>query len=206
MTNKVLKVLGLGFLGTLIVSCIGISSVIYKDTLIDWWKPVALALIIALGSGKFMWKMWSKLIDTDKAWINYCIHVITATSILVGIFYIGNYFIGINDKVSYQEAIITRIYREQHYKTRRISRRVYGRGAPYWVYKADLELANGESKDLRITKKRYDVLSKGDTLGLAIRAGGFGVPVIDTDLIKYPKKSKKKSKKRHFGYRSKKIK
>lgn len=206
MTKKVLKVLGLGFLGTLIVSCFGLSAVIYQDTLIQWWKPVALSLIVALGSGKFLWKKWRSLTDYDNVWINFGLHVITVTALILGGFYIGNYFLGDRDTVTYQDVAVTRVYREQHHKTRRIGRRVYGQGAPYWVYKADIELPHGEYKSLRLTKQKYDLLSKGDTLGLAIRDGFFGTTVIDSNKIIYPKKSKKSRKKRHFGYRSRKNK
>lgn len=204
MTKKVLKVLGLGFLGTLIVSCFGLSAVIYQDTLIQWWQPVVFSLIVALGSGKFLWKKWAALTDTDNVWCNFGLHTVTVTAVMLGGLFIGNYFLGDRNDVKYHDVTITRIYREKHHKTRRISRRVYGQGAPYWVYKADFEMPNGENKSLRLTKKHYDQLSKGDTLGLAIREGFFGATVIDTGKIKYPKKYNKSRKKRQFGYRSRK--
>lgn len=206
MTAKVLKVLGLGFLGTLIISCIGLSFVIHDDTLIPFWQPLTFSLILAVGSGKFLWRIWCKLTDNDSIWLNYGIHVVAVTAFLLCFFYLGNFFFGDRDNVTYEDCQITRLYREQHYHTRRISRKVYGRGAPYWVYKADLELPDGTTKDLRIYKKRYDELSKGDTLGLAVRTGFFGAKVFDTSKIKYPpKKAKKSRKSRRFGPRYRKT-
>lgn len=163
-----------------------------------------LGLIIAVGSGKFMWKAWKGITDSDNVWLNFGLHTVTVASLVIGAFFIGNYFLGDRNAVTYQDVAITKIYREQHYKTRRISRKVYGRGAPYWVYMADIELRGGDIKTLRLTKKRYDILSKGDTLGLAVRNGYFGSTVIDTDKIIYPKKEKKSRKKREFGYRPRK--
>ena len=94
MTKKVLKVLGLGFLGTLIVSFFGLSAAIYQDTLIQWWQPVVFSLIVALGSGKFLWKKWGALTDTDNVWCNFGLHVVTVIAVILGGFFIGNYFLG----------------------------------------------------------------------------------------------------------------
>ena len=197
MANKVLKALGLGCLGALIIACLGFSYVIYQDTLIHWWRPVVLSLTIAIGSGKFLWKSWRRLTDTEAIWVNYGVHTATVAALLIGIFFIGNYFLGDRSCITYQDVTITRVYREKHYHTKRISRRVYGRGSSYWVYKADVELPGRDSKDIRITEKRYDILAKGDTLGLAVRRGFFGATVIDTENIKYPTKSRKSREKSH---------
>ena len=156
MANKVLKALGLGCLGALIIACLGFSYVIYQDTLIHWWRPVVLSLTIAIGSGKFLWKSWRRLTDTEAIWVNYGVHTATVAALLIGIFFIGNYFLGDRSCITYQDVTITRVYREKHYHTKRISRRVYGRGSSYWVYKADVELPGRDSKDIRITEKRYD--------------------------------------------------
>lgn len=206
MTAKVLKVLGLGFLGTLIISCIGLTMIIHKDTLTPLWQPLTLSLILAFGSGWFLWSKWCKLTNNDSIWINYGLHIVTVATFLLCFFYMGNYFLGDRENITYEDSRIARLYREQHYRTRRISRKVYGRGAPYWVYKADLELPDGSSKDIRLTKKHYDDLFRGDTLGLAVRTGFFGVKVFDTSKIKYPpQKVRKTHKRRHFGPRYRKT-
>ena len=46
----------------------GASMGIYGETVVNAWVPFGGALIIALLSGSRMWRLWSRLSQSDSMW------------------------------------------------------------------------------------------------------------------------------------------
>ena len=203
-TRKVIRTLLLGLIVTLTLICYGASAAMYGNTLIKWWIPVLICLVIAAVSGLTMHRLWRRLTYTHTFVVNYLSHIAVSTGLLLFFFYFINLMVEGRQEPIHEKAVICKLYRETHYHSKRVGRRVYTRGAPYYVYRTDILLDDNRKKSLTITKKRYDTLHKGDTLGVLVRDGFFGVSVLDTDSIKYPHAKKKQRRRlRYFGPRPK---
>ena len=78
---------------------------------------------------------------------------------------------------------------------------MYTRGAPYYVYCADLRLENGSTSTISLNRKRYDSLHKGDSVGIVVCRGFLRWEELRTDSIKYPAQHRKKHKRRNIPRR-----
>lgn len=161
---------------------LGGSSVLYSDTLIEWWKPVAVCGLLAIISAFVYGKRWRRFTQTDFAPVNFCLQAIVAFSLLIFAFFGVNYFFSdVSDR--HTEIVkVERRYSETHYRTRRVGRRVVGRGEPYHVYFVEVRFRDGRLKSLPILKREYDRTHTGDSIPLDIEKGYLDIPVIKTRL------------------------
>lgn len=177
--------MGIILLVVLILSGYGVSMAIHTNTLVHWWIPLLLSLLVALATGRFAVRLWSWVFSSGPRWLNYGLHAVVVTALLMGLFYSGNYFLRGDSEPDMRSATVTSIYREKHYKTRRVGR-TYRQTDPYWVDKMDYTFTDGFIKSLPLTRQRRRALHVGDTLLIPVRPGFFGVDVIETSSIRYP--------------------
>lgn len=165
---------GLLVIGLLLVS---ISVNLYGKTIVEPWLPYGIALLLGVASIAVS-GVWRCLTDTSRWWINalYGFAVVGALSAfaIIG----GNYYMADESTAHTEEVKVVDKYREKHYKSRRVSRRVYTRGAPYWTYHVTVEFADGRRKPIEVTKKRYAKIKSGSIRELTLQKGLFGMPVV----------------------------
>lgn len=165
---------GLLVIGLLLVS---ISVNLYGKTIVEPWLPYGIALLLGVASIAVS-GVWRCLTGTSRWWINalYGFAVVGALSAfaIIG----GNYYMADESTAHTEEVKVVDKYREKHYKSRRVSRRVYTRGAPYWTYHVTVEFADGRRKPIEVTKKRYAKIKSGSIRELTLQKGLFGMPVV----------------------------
>lgn len=192
-----LKIVAASMLVAIIIFCVGACISLAEDTLVSWWKPFLISGMAAAALSQVVWRFWRWILDTDTKWVCYSFAVVSVTLFLASSWYVLNYALGDRTAVSYSRLPIERVYREKHYQTRRVSRRTYARGAPYWVYKADVRLPEEKIVGFKLTAAQYKSLQKGDTLVIAVRKGALGVPVVDPSMTQFPTLKKKKPRDRY---------
>ncbi len=93
-------------------------------------------------------------------------------------FYFCNSYFASHDTAHMERVAIERRFRETHYKTKRISRRTYGRGEPYQQYYIEVRFEDGRTKKLSVKFDTYRRLKSQDTIQLKMERGLWGLPVI----------------------------
>lgn len=163
----------------LTIASYGASMGFYGMTVINPWIPGVAAVIIALLSGSRMWKAWQFVSGSDNMWFNFFIHTVVATGFVMGAFYACNYLFADGASLHKETAVVERRYKEVRHRSKRIGRRVYGRGEPYNVYFIEVRLlSTGALKSLSADRAQYSRIHAGDTLRLDTETGLFGFPVI----------------------------
>lgn len=176
--KEALRVLAAGFTVALCISMLGLSMVIYRDTVMPWWVPVTTGLAVALLSGIPLHDKWSRLTASSSRWFNYMCHVAVMTSVWIFAVLGCNYLFADNSTAHTERAVVVDKTRETHYKSRRMSRRVYTQGAPYYVYVLTVQFADGRTKDMTVKHKKYSRTHVGDSLTVHMQQGFLGYPVM----------------------------
>lgn len=159
------------------VVLLAISVNLYGKTIVEPWLPYGLAGVVGVASIAVS-GLWSGLTGTSRWWPNalygFAVVGMVSAFAIIG----GNYYMA-DESTSHPEAVeVVAKYREKHYKSRRVSRRVYTRGAPYWTYHVTVEFADGRQKSIEVPKKRYGNIKMGSVRELALQKGLFGMPVV----------------------------
>lgn len=192
-TKTVLRWLLLGFGVAFLIFLAGGVFFILDCTVVNPWLLFGIIGVMAVISGGAAWPLWSKLTSTRKFYVNFPVHVIVFTIVAAAIFLFTNYFAADYTVYPPEKASIERVYWEQRYRTRRVSRRTYVRGAPYKVYFLDIALPDGAVKKVSVTKSKYDRAHKGDSVEIKIGKGFLGCRVINESSLKLlnPRSNKK---------------
>lgn len=181
MAKTIAQALLWGALCIFLLFAVGGTVYMAGLSMITWWKPLVVCAVIGIFSAPLQQLVKAKM----TLWLRCLIQVVAVTVTCLFAFFLANFLTAQKAPVQFQDVVVTRVYREQHYKTKRVGRRTYTRGAPYWVYCMDVELADGRMKTVSISKKRYRQVDKGDTVGLATRRGIAGIDVIAPANIRY---------------------
>lgn len=170
------------------------SSIMLDQLFVAWYLPIGIALAFGVVSGIALLPFWRWLTSMPQPWINIGANIIVMTGVLlIALLFINN-TCG-EGEIRSEMGIVEKVYRETHYHSRRVSKGVYARGAPYYVYKGKIALSDGNMVDIRLKFKEYQALSKNDTLNVKIRRGYFGWEQVLTDSIKLPTEKKRKKTK-----------
>lgn len=183
-----------GFAATIAI-LIAIADIIMLKSLLSPWLTPALCLLpvaIALAFPLRVAARW--LTDSDKSWLNTSLTILFIYPLLMMALIMADKHLG-DPQTRDIPAVVNRVYKETRYKTRRVSRRVYARGAPYKVNRIDVTLANGDMRSFDVTKKVYNDANKGDTVDIPATTGLFRLVWLDQSHIKvrhpHPRKKKK---------------
>ncbi|MCM1293781.1 MAG: hypothetical protein NC230_09425 [Bacteroides sp.] len=159
----------------------GTMAALSPETLISPWLPVGACVVIAVLSALRCGGWWEYISWSDNIWLNRAIHTVVVTALAGGVFYSCNYVFDNEATKHREEVVVDRRYYKVRHRTKRISRRTYGRGEPYKVYYIDVRFADGRETSLTVPFKRYKRIHNGDTIPLNIAMGLFGIPVIKRD-------------------------
>lgn len=160
---------------------LGAVGALGAETLIKGWIPFVIAMGLALVSGVTLHRLWPRLTGIGNSIVNYLIHMVFATIFFWGAFYAVNAVFTRGEAYT-EKVIVDHRYTETRYRSRRVGRRSYARGAPYKTYHIETRFPDGRIRNLEITGGRYRDLRSGDTITLTIRRGFFGVPVADLNF------------------------
>lgn len=167
--------------GTLICLCIvlyAMAAALHRDTLVEWWIPTVIALILALASGATMWRIWTRLTDSSGFIINYICHTVFFCGLFLAAIYGINRAFPRQSSIWETEAVVERKYTKTRHHRQRVSRRVYKQGAPYKVYYIELDFSDGRRKEMQVTVSRYNRIRSGSTMPLTLQKGFFGMTII----------------------------
>lgn len=185
------RVLFLVFGSMLVIASVAGCIFMFKLLLTPWWIPVSICIIFCVALGLPLRRLWRGLTKSDNLALQMCVNLVFLLPLALCTVLTINYATSGRQERD-ENAIVRRVYWETHYKTKRVSRRVYTRGAPYKVYYISIELADGHKRDVQVLKKTYDRLVKGDTIGVHLSKGALGMKVFNgTDFILPPKAEKK---------------
>lgn len=176
MKKLLIKILRILVFFVFFVSC-GIGYVIFKDTLVAWWVPVGVALLVAVISIRLCNK-WGWLTACENKMVNILCHLIGVGSITYMLLLAGNDCLADSAATHKEEVMVQKKYKETHKKTRRMSgRRIVSDGVRKEYY-LEVAFSNGTMKTLHVSLATYNKAQSGKLKMLTLRKGFFGIPVI----------------------------
>lgn len=193
MKVKIRNIILLIVLGLLTLGFLMAALGLHRETMIDWWKPMGIALVVAVLPGLAL----GRALDVAGLWRetagSYITGVVVATAMALGGFYLLNYFYSEPSSHETIDAAVIDKYRKQHYQVKRISRHTNVRGRPYWVYFIVLDIPGKGEKVLNMPLSQYNNVKKGGSVKLEMERGMMGVPVIkEKKIVKDNSKTKRK--------------
>lgn len=203
--KSVVRWVALGFGVALLILLAGGIAGMIGTTMLNWWVFFGIIVIVAAATGTVLHCGWEKLTGTGKFYINFPLHMVVFTIVAAAALLMGNYY-G-SDFSSFQEekVIVNQKIRKTRYQTKRISRRVYTRGAPYYVYYVDITLPDGTPKEIYVNRNVYNKAHVGDTATIRMGRGALSFRVIDPNSLKLPStRHKSRSRCKFFGTSGKK--
>lgn len=163
----------------LLIFLYGGAIAINNYTIVNWQIPWSIALTLSLLTWIPLGKQWERSLPNIHRLLRLLIHLTAATSMFIFMIFAINFFLADDSSTHIEKAIVEGHYRETHYKSERVGRRVYKRGAPYYEYLIRVKFSDGRIKDITVPKKRYDRIRNGSTLEIKLKDGFFGFPVLE---------------------------
>lgn len=196
-----------GFGIALVITGIAISVTITQHTIFNLGLFFGLVFMASAASAIPACRLWQKITGWEGMVWNGLLHVVVLSALLSGVILSVNYFCASDGNFARERVIVENKYRKTEYQSRRISRRVYTRGNPYYVYEVELRFLKPEfaarNKTVRIPKKQYDALRLGDTATVSLGRGALSMPVFN-DRTLNPLHPRKKTR-HHNNYRRRHI-
>ncbi len=202
-TKTVWKWLLFGFGVAILLFLIGGIFYILDSTIVNRWVFFGIVAAVAAATGTVLHSAWDKLTGWGKFYLNYPLHIVVASIVLSSAFLMGNYFGTDFESLPEEKVIIEKRFTQTRYHTKRATRRVYTRGAPYKVYFLEVSLPDGKRTDVFVKKTVYDKALAGDTATVRFGRGVLSLPVLDphslTLLHPHSKSKKHRSRCKFFG-------
>lgn len=189
--SPILRGLLLAVTVIIVIACYVTVIFFQGITLVNVWALTGICFVPALFSAFLMWRYWQSLTNSTNVLINGIAQTVSMIGLLMATFYVINYATSRTNPEQHEHGVAQKVYWEQRYRTRRISRRTYTKGEPYKVYFIDVELNSGKKKSIELTYRQYKKYHKGDSLDIPIREGAFA-PVLDRIHILPAKKKSPK--------------
>jgi len=146
-------------------------------TLVKWWLPGIVCLLIASVAAPLTAGLWGRLTGSNLRLLNMGVALLFTLVFTSGIFYSCNYIFA-SSQGHEEKMEIVRKYTKTRYQSKRVGRNRYVRGAPYKVYFADIVFPDGRKKSLEIPFKSYKKCREGSEGKIMISRGFFGADVI----------------------------
>jgi hypothetical protein len=179
------RYIGIGFLVLVWLGCIGIGMVLYERTLVSWWLPLGLSGVLAAVSGIVCERFWRGVTTSRSPILNFICNQVFAMAVFSALILGVNYWLASASSAHSERVTIERKYTEKRYHSQRVGKHSYRRGAPYYVYYAEVALSDGRKKELSLPKSQYNRLRTGSGYDIQMKKGAFGLPVF-SDLEFHP--------------------
>lgn len=201
-TKSVLRWLALGFGTVLLLVAAGLTVTLAHHTMFNPWLFFSLVFLASAASAIPAARLWRAVTGWESVIWNALLHVVALSALISGVILSVNYFCARSENFIAEKVIVEQKIRKTEYTSRRISRRVYTRGNPYYVYEVELRFVSPDfasrEKTVRIPKKQYDAVHRGDTATVALGRGALGMPVFN-DRTLTPLHPRKKTRKNRFS-------
>lgn len=165
--------------GILILMLLYASILVLFDlTIVDWWRPVAVAALAALISWSTMRRWWKRIWRNTSVWILLLAHIVIAGGVALLLILGLNAWCADDTTLHSEQVTVTERIRETHHHTQRAGRRHYRQGSPYYKYYLMVEFSDGRQKKMEVSMNRYNHTRTGAEITLNLKKGLFGYPVI----------------------------
>lgn len=156
----------------------GAAMALYGLTLINPWMVAGIGLAMSLATTAPCRRLWNWMWDTQKDWAGMLTHVIATTGLFCAALLALNFFPASRESEHKEKVAVVKVFREKHHQSRRVSRRTWTQGAPYYMYYIRVDVPGSRQKDLSVTHAQYNRLRQGDSVTLTLAKGLLGIPVI----------------------------
>lgn len=187
-TKRAIAMVALLFI---VIILAGLAVSLQGKTLVEWWKPAAICLVPACVAAALLGDAMRRLTHSEMRLLNASVMLILSFSLFLGAFYTLNYCKSDPDTATTQYASVIRKFTEERYSSKRVGRR-YVRGEKYKVYRLEMQLPDGSTKEIDTTVEQYVNIRKGQNLTLSIENGFLGLKVIKS--VKFPSAKSNKQK------------
>lgn len=178
LTRRIPRIITAIIVALLAIIMAGMASVLHRNTIVDWRWSVLIALVASAAAAFNLKDMMRRLSAIASPAVNYLLSTAFLFCVGIGAFYTINYYGSHSDTGTTVAAEVCRKYKEEHYRTRRLSRGRTVRGSKYYVYYMEVRLPDGRLKPISISAGQYSRLRKGCSIPLTVERGFFGLPVI----------------------------
>lgn len=178
MSNKILTVLRCAVLFVCLILYV-LSYVIYGKTMICFWTPVIVALLVAAVSASFMAGRWRWLTTSENKILNILCHLFVVGCVVYSVFLLGNYYLADASSEHTEEVYVEKKTKVKRRKTRRVGRNRYvsdGYRYEYYIYVRRND--NNSLKEISVSLNVYNKLRTGAIADLEMQKGFFGYPVV----------------------------
>lgn len=125
---------------------------------------------------------WRKWLKPESAWTPAVTHfaafILGGVALLLSL----NYFGADSSTIHREEVTVVSKETHKRHHSRRVGRRRYTTGEPYYVYDLNLRFSDGRTKSIRVEAAQYNRTRTGATLTLLMEKGLLGWPVIMRSL------------------------
>ena len=157
------------------------AAVLYSDTLVSLWAVVIFCVLMAGALFFPMRGLWPKVTRSSNRLLNLTVHFVVMAGAVAALFFVANYCGADMSTLHTETAVASRKYTKTRHRTRRINRRVTGRGEPYTVYFVEFTMNDGRVKTLEMSSKQYHRIRSGNEVEMQVARGMLGFPVIRRD-------------------------
>lgn len=178
-SGKVVRGIIWSIIVVIVLAAYGLAFAIYSDTIVEWYIPWGISLVLALLSWFLFRGMYIRLCPDTHVLLCLFGHLVAATGLWLMI------VLGLNSRCAdrstthTEQATVVGHFREKHYRSQRVSRRVYRRGTPYYEYVVRLQFPSGKEKDFKLSLEKYNRLRNGMTIEVPVSRGFLGFPVVE---------------------------
>lgn len=151
----------------------GVAAWFFGMTLVEVWKvlacgaSVALLTLIPLRRGR------------GAVWC--VVYIILVAGLMADLALGVNYYLRNEQDSSEVVCEVVGLYSEKRTRTRRINRRIVGRGEPYSVYYMDVRMPDGSVRKRQLTLSRYNYMSRKrvSKIKVCVTPGFLNWPLVD---------------------------
>ncbi|MDE6083810.1 MAG: hypothetical protein K2G11_04925 [Muribaculaceae bacterium] len=142
-------------------------------------------------------RFWRWIFDSDSYALSAVAQFISTGVIVTLLFFLINFFARDKESLHSEKVRIERVYREKHYHTKRVGRRSYARGEPYYEHYIEVELPNNRRKPIHVSADDSRRLHKGDSVNVTLEKGGLGFTIFRKNSTDFYQNKKRKSRYRY---------
>ncbi|MDY5490053.1 MAG: hypothetical protein SPG27_14280 [Butyricimonas virosa] len=151
--------------------------VIYGKTLIAWWEPLSMALILAIVT-LFFTRSWKWLTHSDNKILNGVCHIFHASAFCYLMILGGNFMLADPSSTREEKVTVLSKHIETHKQTRRVGKHRYVPAGERKEYYLHVVFENGAQKKFPVSLSTYNKTRTNATRTLTLEKGFFGYTII----------------------------
>lgn len=161
-----------------VMLCGGLAFYLYGKTVVRWWIPVSLAVILGAALWFAVRRIWKRLMSDWPAGASFFVHMILSATVLSAGILGANHWGARRDSARKVKAEVTAKYQEKRYRTRRIGKGRYVKGESYCVYFVVCTFPDKSRKTFEVGSDTYFHIGHHSNMTMTIAPGLFSWPVV----------------------------